>query len=279
MRPIEWIWAGALLLVFAPAIRAMSAVWSGVDYYSHGYLVPLVALWAAYGMQPQMAKLSRAREPRALLALVGALSIYAIGLGADDVSIQGVAFVCATGAMVAFQRGWPWLRVLAFPISYLFFMVPLPQAWLTPIIVRLQLFVSEAAVALLPHFGTNVLRDGNVLELPSGGSLFVAEACSGITSIVTLLPLAVFLAYFTERTWLRRAVLVAAVLPLAMAGNLLRVVGTVMAANAWGVEAATEGPLHEWAGMATYVLGCFALLGVGALINWFVPRQKVQTAQ
>jgi exosortase len=150
-------------------------------------------------------------------------------------------------------------------------MVPLPEHWLAPLIVRLQLFVSSVGVAALQFFGEPVLRNGNVLQLASGESLFVAEACSGITSIVTLLPLAVFLAYFTERNLARRAVLVAAVFALAMLGNLIRVVGTVIAAGRYSVEAATSGVIHESAGLLTYVIGCVALLGVGALMRVLVP--------
>jgi exosortase len=110
-----------------------------------------------------------------------------------------------------------------------------------------------------------------VLQLASGESLFVAEACSGITSIVTLLPLAVFLAYFTERSLGRRLVLVAAVFPLAMFGNLLRVIGTVIASGYVGVERATGGLVHDSAGLLTYVIGCLALLGVGALMRMMLP--------
>ena len=109
------------------------------------------------------------------------------------------------------------------------------------------------------------------IELPDGASLFVADACSGITSVITLLPLGVFLAYFTERTWGRRLILIGAIVPLAMIGNLIRVVGTVIAAQEVGVEAATSGAVHESAGILTYVLGCAALLAVGWVMRLVAP--------
>ncbi len=184
---------------------------------------------------------------------------------------EGLGVVLAVAGLLLYLRGAAWLRALSFAVAYLLFMVPLPEAILTPMIVRLQLFVSSVGVDLLQLAGVPVFRNGNVIELPGGASLFVAEACSGITSVVTLLPLGVFLAYFTQRTWPRRAVLVAAVVPLAMLGNLVRVVGTVLAARAYGVEAATADGVHEWAGVLTYVLGCLALLGVGRLMRLLVP--------
>ena len=150
-------------------------------------------------------------------------------------------------------------------------MVPLPPSWLTPVIVKLQLMVSAAAVELLGWFGSAVARSGNVIQLPAGDTLFVAEACSGITSLVTLTPLAIVLAYFTENTLARRLTIVFAVVPAAMLGNLLRVIATVLAAERYGAEAATGNWLHESAGLITFVLACLALIGLGALMRRLAP--------
>jgi exosortase len=269
----DWLYAAALVAVFWPAIAAMSEVWGRVDYYSHGYLVPLVALWAASGQRHRLPTLPAHRDGRGWIGLGAALGLYAVGLGAGLVWLQGLSFVAAVAALVLALRGPLWIRALTFPVAYLLFMVPIPEPWLAPLIVQLQLFVSAAGVAVLQAAGYALFRDGNVIHLPGGDSLFVAEACSGITSVVTLVPLAVFLAYFTERTLPRRCILVAAVVPLAMLGNLLRVVVTVVAAERYGAEAAASGFFHESAGLLTYVLGCLALLGVGALMRRLVPER------
>ena len=80
-------------------------------------------------------------------------------------------------------------------------------------------------------------------------------------------PLGVILAYFTEKTLLRRGLLVASVIPLAMIGNLVRVLGTVAAADAFGVARATSGPIHDSAGVLTFVLACLLLIGFGGLLR------------
>ena len=103
-----------------------------------------------------------------------------------------------------------------------------------------------------------------MLKLPNGDSLFVAEACSGVTSIVTLTPLAVLLGYLSLRRFGTRALLVAAVVPLAMAGNLARVMVTCALAARVGAERATEGWFHESAGLLTYAVACGLMLVVGA---------------
>ena len=261
----------ALGVVFAPALGNLAEVWSSRDYYPHGYLVPLVSLWAAAGIVPRRSRLAIEPDGRGLLGLGLAGALYAVGLAVSWVPLQGIALVAAVASLVWLRCGGAWLSALSFPVGYLGFMVPLPDAWITPVIVKLQLFVSEVGVELLREGGFAIYRDGNVLELPGGESLFVAEACSGITSVITLLPIAMVLAYFTDRALRRRVLLVLSVIPVALGGNLIRVFTTVFAAERWGAEVATTGSLHELVGVASYVLGCAVLLGIGTLLRRWIP--------
>jgi exosortase len=259
----EMVGLAVLGLILLPGLREMAAVWSRLDYYSHGYMIPFVALWAASAQRHVLPTLPRSRDGRGAALIAASLVAYLLGLAAGLVWLAGVATVAIVAGAVLYARGPAWLRALAFPIGYLLFMVPVPDAWLAPLIVRLQLLVSSAGTALLHVLGQPVLRVGNVLQLPSGEELFVAEACSGITSLVTLVPLGVFLAYFVERGFWRRSLLVLTVVPVALAGNLARVLLTVAVAGELGAEAATESSLHVWVGLSTYVLACLVLLGVG----------------
>lgn len=268
----EKLFVASLALVYVPALMSMAQVWREVDYYSHGFLVPVVAVWVANSLTRRLARLPRERDARGLLVIVAALLLNLWGVLSGSAFISGIGFVGAVAGATLYLCGLSWLRTLAFPVGFLAFMVPLPEAWITPVVVQLQLIASGVAVDLVQWGGMSVLREGNVIQLPGGESVFVAEACSGITSIVTMLPLGVFLAYFTERTQIRRMILIAAVIPLAMLGNLFRVVGTLVACQYFGVDAATQGPLHDWAGVGSYVLGCLALLSIGALMRMLWPQ-------
>jgi exosortase len=272
IRGSEWVVAAALLAAFLPALLALARVWSSVDYYSHGFLVPLVAYWAAAHHPARFEILAR-RERRAAVPALGVALLYALGTAAASVALQGLALVAAVACCAYYLGGRRGLRVLAFPLAFLLFMVPLPADWITPVIVDLQLLVSSAAVELLRWLGSAVARHGNVIELPAGDTLFVAEACSGITSLVTLTPLAIVLAYFTEHTLVRRLVIVLAVFPAAMLGNLLRVVLTVLAAERYGAAAATGNWLHESAGLLTFALACLALIALGSLMRRLAPTR------
>lgn len=260
-----WRLPALVALAFAPALASLARVWLSVDHYSHGFLIPVVAWVIA---QPRLRRLPPAgADPRGLLVLAPAVGLYAWGLLVGSATLQGLSVVGAVSGLVLRAWGGAGLRRLAFPVAFLLFMVPLPPAVLTPLIVQLQLQVSIAAVELLQAAGVSILREGNVMLLPHGQRLFVAEACSGITSIVTLLPLGVVLAWFTETGRVRRIALVAAVVPLAMLGNLIRVVATVAAAEVYGVERVTTGALHDMGGLLTFVLAVALLIGFGALLR------------
>lgn len=278
MRTVDWLLAILLGVVLVPGIATLAEVWSRVDYYSHGYMVPLVALWAASAQRAILPSLPVGHDMRGLGVLALALAGYAMGMIASIVWLTGVSAVLAVAGGVLYLRGMAWLRALSFGIGYLLFMVPVPEAILTPVIVGLQLLTSEVGVAILRLLGEPIFREGNVIVLAGGESLFVAEACSGITSLITLVPLGVFLAYFTERTPLRRLILVVTVIPVAMAGNLIRVIGTVFLARDFGTKMATESALHDWIGVSTYVLACIVLLGVGSLMKRWESVRAAEVA-
>lgn len=271
MSRIEWTIVTVLVVGWIPGILAMSRVWSQVEYASHGFLVPFVALWAATAHREKLARLAARPARRGLLGLAALAPLAAASMLFGNATLIGLLAVATTVAAVLALRGVEWVKTLRFPLAYLLFMVPLPQVWVTPVIVELQLWVSSMAVRLLQTAGFAIYREGNVLVLPGDVSLFVADACSGITSLITLLPIGVFIAYFTDSVTWRRVALVLAVFPIALAGNLLRVVLTVLVAAEVSVEFATEGPLHQWAGVATYVIGCLCLIGVGKVLQTFGP--------
>lgn len=256
------LWIG-VAVAFAPALIGLAQRWASAEYYQHGFLVPLVSIAT---VPPRARTLGPSqRHAPALLGVALALGVYALAAMAAAVALEGLALVGALTALVGFRWGWTGIRRLAFPLAFLLFMVPLPEMWVNPIVVQLQTLASAAAVGTLHAFGVSVLRDGNVMRLAGGDALFVAEACSGITSLLSLIPIGVLLARFTQQGTWRRLLLVAAVVPAALLGNAIRVIATVLAAGAYGAQRVTAGPLHEAAGLLT---SAFAVLLVVALGAW-----------
>src|SRR5262249_28560135 len=142
---------------------------------------------------------------------------------------------------------------------------PLPGYVVDDLLADLKQLVTRSAVAILYASGQPIHYEGNRIEIP-GHVLFVADACSGLTSIVTLLPVACVIAYFLSRGVWRRVAVVLGVVPLAMLVNILRVVATVKLVAAFGGGAA-QGLLHESFGLATYAIGPALLLAVARCLR------------
>ena len=157
------------------------------------------------------------------------------------------------------------LSPLALPLGFLLLMVPPPPSFTYDVLFRLKLAVTQASVGILQLAGQTIASDGNQILLP-GTTLFVADACSGLNSIVSLLPLACIVAYFLSHGVWRRAIVVASVVPLAVGANLVRVIVTVTLVDSRGAEYA-QGLLHEAFGLTTFVLGTLALLGLARVLR------------
>jgi exosortase len=266
----------ALVAVFLPALATLVRVWETVDSQSHGFLVAAVAGWIAWSTRARQRLQPRRLDVRGAALLALALALYAASLLAGSPSGQGLALVMAIAGAVWWRQGPRRLRAMAFPIAYLLFMVPIPADWFTPLAVRLLLTVSWASAAVLHVLGLEVTREGNVLTLAGGTPLLVAEACSGLTAILTLLPIAVLVAYLSPLRGARRIALVASALPIAMAANLLRVILTVLAAQIWSASTVTSDPWHSLVGLLLYLIACVGLLAFARILR---PRLSSARAQ
>ena len=162
----EMVLIGTIILIWIPGLRQLAKVWSEVEYASHGFLVPLVAIWAATAHRVELASLV-VKPLRGGLLLLGLAAAGLLGaLLLNNPTVTGLVFVVTVVLVVLALRGPSWVNTLRFPLAYLLFMVPLPLAWVTPIIVQLQLLVSSTAVRLLQTFGVAIYREGNVMTLP-----------------------------------------------------------------------------------------------------------------
>jgi exosortase len=209
------------------------------------------------------------RDPRP--PPLGALMVLAAGLFELLMTVGDVATGAGLGIPILLAStayaidGRRLLRPLALPFGFLVLAVPPPGFVMNELLTNLKVLVTGFAVRLLQATGEPVFVDGNRIDVP-GHSLFVADACSGLTSIVTLLPVACVIAYFGANGVWRRALIVVSVIPLAMGANVLRVFGTVKLVSWIGIDAA-QGALHESFGYLTFVLGTLAVGLVTRLVR------------
>ncbi len=256
-------------VVYGPILYYMVLHWEHVADYSHGFLIAPLALYFAWERTPQ---LKRARiEPSwwGLLPLALSTTTLVIGRLGTELMNMRVSFVLALIGLVLLLWGRRIFKILAFPLFFLFLMVPLPQSLVNIVAFPLQLIAADWAVDLLYYLHIPALREGNIIHLPET-TLFVAEACSGLRSLMALVTLGVVFAYFFRQSWGERILIVASTIPIAIVVNSLRVSLTGILTYRFG-EKAAEGTIHEFQGLITFGAAFILLLALAAVLSKLWP--------
>ncbi|ACH38819.1 exopolysaccharide synthesis membrane protein H (exosortase) [Citrifermentans bemidjiense Bem] len=254
-----------LAAVYWSVVPEMVQQWYEDENYSHGFVVPLIAGYFAYERRKDLASvLAEPWWPGLLLVVAGLMQLVVGWLGTEFFTMRSSLVVTLCG-MTLFLLGKRLFRLMLLPLAYLLFMVPLPYIIYDMVAFPLKLFVTRVSIATLKLMGVVVMREGNIIMLPFT-TLEVADACSGIRSLISLLALAVAYAFFLEMGQLRRGLLILAAIPIAISANALRVIGTGVLAQYWGARAA-EGFFHEFAGLAVFVVAIALMIGLGSLLS------------
>ncbi len=249
--------------VFAPILYWMFQHWGQSQDHSHGYLIAPLSAYFIWERRKRIARTPIEPSWYGVIPLaLGALALTIGRLGVELMSMR-VAFVLTLIGLQVLLLGIPISRVIAFPLCFLFLMVPLPQSLVNVIAFPLQLIAADLAVSVLHLFGMPVLREGNILHLPTL-PLFVKDACSGLRSLMALGTLGVLFAYFFRKSWPERILLVASTIPIAIVVNAFRVALTAVLTYAWGPQMA-EGAIHQTEGFFTFGMA-FALLMLEATL-------------
>ena len=267
---ISWpaiAWFGALLILcYWPILYRMGNQWATDENMGHGFFVPIFAGFIAWQRREEL--MAEPRKPNILglfvVAFGGLLSVIAT-LGAELFTAR-LSFVIALFGTILYLGGTRWIKVLLFPLILLLFMIPIPAIIYSALTMKLQNLASELGELMITAMGIPVLREGNVLRIPSQ-PLDIAEACSGIRSLMTLLFMALVISYFTDKkVWMRWALLIATV-PIAILANGMRV-----AITAYLSEINTQlasGGYHEAEGFSRLLCGHRRVVGRSPLDQYY----------
>ena len=255
----------ALLWAYWPVIPGLVAQWWNEPEYSHGFLIPAISayfIWSRWDAV-RAAPVSAGYGGLGLMAL--ALSAYVAGSVGADLFLQRVSMILMMAGGVWFVAGPAVFRLLLFPLAFLLLMIPLPGIIFNAIAFPLQLFAAQVASSMLEAFAVPVFREGNVMHL-AAASLDVEEACSGIRSLMSLTALCVVYTYLIHTNWMPRALLLAAVIPIAIVANVFRVTVTGLLAHYASVETAM-GVFHTAGGVSVFLVAAALLLGFSQLLR------------
>lgn len=267
----------ALLLVFviflyAGVLAKLVNDWYELPDFSHGFLIPFFAGYLLWTKRRDYERLQvRSSWAGLPFVLLGLLLLLTGKFGAD-LFLSRVSFLLLGAGVVWMLFGRAVLKESKFVLLVLVLAIPLPSVLFNQITFPLQLLASRMASALLPLAGVPVLREGNVIQLPVM-QLEVAEACSGIRSLLSLFTLAVIYGYFLEKSVARRVLLALASVPIAVAANVARIFGTGLCVQYWDPDKAM-GFFHEFSGWLMFLVSLGFLYLVHRATGLLWPERK-----
>jgi exosortase C (VPDSG-CTERM-specific) len=278
-------WSGAcfaivLLAAFVKPLLALISYAAGSQLYSYILLTPFVSGYLLYLRRDQLPKERVADLPFGIVLLACGLGVFlfthwlafAERAPADNYYfvLLTISFLCCLAAGVFFFFGRDWMRAAAFPLAYLIFMVPMPDAMADALETASKYASAEVANVLFHVTGTPFVRDGPIFQLPNI-TIEVAQECSGIRSSWVLLMTSILAANLFLKTPWRRFALVAFVIPLAILRNGFRILVI-------GLLCVNVGPqmihsvIHRRGGPAFFVLSLIPLL----LLLWWLHKGEAR---
>ncbi|MFY9906542.1 MAG: exosortase A [Terriglobales bacterium] len=279
----RWQAIAVLLLMawlYAAILARLFLQWVGPardPNFEHGIFVPLFALFVLWQDRKRLQAIAPTPSWAGLPFVALGLLMLIVGvLGAENFLSRASLLVLLAGLIILFQ-GWRFFRAVLFPWAFLLLMIPIPALILQQITFPLQMLAAKLATALLQLVQVPVLREGNVINLASM-PLDVAEACSGIRSLLTLVTLAIIYGYLMEtRIWMRVLLAISAV-PIAVVANSFRIFGTGLLVQYWDPDKA-EGFFHTFSGWLIFVVALILLFALHRVLSSiFIDKSVVKSS-
>lgn len=270
-RSVFAVLLGCFALLFLPAYYELSKTYWITDEQGHGPIILAVSFWLLYRARHDLAE--RPSKPMPVLGwllLALSLLVYAFGRS-QDISMFAVG--SQIGVLVAFLllfKGAAGLKLVWFPLFFMIFMVPLPEALVAAVTSPLKSAVSAVASNLLYALGYPVGRSGVVMTV-GPYQLLVADACAGLNSMFTLEALGMLYMNLMKYTNpVRNVALAVLLVPTAFIANIVRVMILVLVTYHFG-DAAGQGFVHGFAGMVLFIVALILMLGLDKVLGWFIP--------
>jgi exosortase len=265
-------WFTALIIAANFSIlRRLAQQWLNDGDMGHGFFVPLVAVWIAWQRREKLQALTLKPAWWGVPVMLWGIAQGYLGTLGVDLFLQRSSVLITLVGLLLITGGTELIRALAFPLLLLPFMLPFPGVVYNEITFPLQLLASQVAEGALGLLGVPVLRNGNVLELPSQ-SLDVAEACSGIRSLLSLSFLSLVYAYFFDKHVWMRWVLLLSTVPIAIVANAGRVTITGLLSEV--NPALARGVFHDMEGWVIFLIALAMIAGFHLMLKRFFKEPE-----
>jgi len=251
------------------AFQWMFARWQdtisfGADY-SHGYFIPFVSLWVVWYKRKEIFEVEKRVDMKGLAVVITALLLHWLGAKMQQTRFSLMSLVLLIWGIPFYLYGWQFAKKLIFPCSYLIFCVPLN--FMDVMAFPLRIFSTILSAGMLNSIGIEALRSGTAIMIPSMPTgMDVADPCSGLRSLLAMTALTAVYAYFTQRTLIRKWALFMASIPLAVFGNISRIVTIAAVSEALGGKVAL-GLYHDYSGYILFTASIVMMVVIGSVLN------------
>jgi exosortase B len=263
-----------LAALLIPTFYELATTLWDTEEQGHGPLILAVVLYYFWLKRDVFIQPAKSTAPiTGSLTLGIGLLLYAIGRSQSIDSFQVGALIPILAGTILIMRGTSGLRSVWFPILFIFFMVPLPGPVIDTLTSPLKQYVSIVVENILYYLNYPIARNGVVLSI-GYYQLLVADACSGLNSMFSLSALGFLYLYLMQyRNWLRNGLILASILPIAFAANVVRVIIITLVTYYWGDEAG-QGFIHGFAGIVLFIVALLSFMSWDFILELLFKRRK-----
>ncbi len=241
---------------------------SPIEDMSHGWVVPFFSIYLIWRQREELKAAARGPSIAGCLAVAGMLVLAWFGGRGGQSRLEQVAMIGLVWAFPYALWGRGVARLMVFPAAFLLFTVPV-SSFIDFFTIHLRIFSSSIATGLLNGLGLDVHRSGTALFSRTAGAEFsvdVADPCSGIRSLFAMMALAAGYGYLTQKTIVRKWLLFISSIPIAMVGNMFRIMSICLVASAFGQDVAT-GFYHDYSGYVIFLVGIGLVLAFSKYLD------------
>ncbi|HMB45990.1 MAG TPA: exosortase [Candidatus Methanoperedens sp.] len=253
------VFIGIIGVFYYNTIGWMIESWMYNEYYSHGFIVPIVSGYMIWNMRHVLATIEKKPSQ-------GGLGIFMAGILLQLISgvwtirfLSGLSLILTLAGVIIYVFGWDFMKKIKFPFLFLLFMIPFP--FVDIIASPAQTFSAFASTNIANIIGIPARLDGLVIAIP-GGAFEVGITCSGINSIISLLTIGALFALILEGSRSMKFTILASAIPLAMAGNILRITSVLAVATVYGQTVALNY-FHDFSSLLFFSISLMGLFLVG----------------
>jgi exosortase len=255
--------AAATVVLVWPVVAHAIGIWSANEDLTFGFLLPPTAAWLAWSRRRLVRAAARAGSSRGVLVVLAAVGLFLLCERISAKSPAAVAAGLLIWGEIYYLWGWRLARLLAFPIGLVTFGLALQPTLITPVAFFLQSVTAVTTAAVSQLLGEQVIREGLVLRSETF-AVVVAEACSGMNSLLALLAVAGVWLYIAPGRLAGSFVVLASVLPIVLVANTARVEMVLLVASRLGQDAAL-GFFHTGSSLILFGLELVGLFLVSRL--------------